>query len=144
MFDAIRELEKAPVHFVIAGPIGVKVPPEIRTSPHVIFTGPVDSATCRRLYTAADVFILPTLSDGFALTQLEAQAFGLPLVVSRNCGRVVRHRENGLLLEQPTAACITEALLQLAAAPAEVADFAENSKVDERFSLTALAANLPR
>lgn len=144
LFDAMRELAKAPVHFTIAGPLGVKVPDEIRTSPKVVFTGPVDSATCRRLYTAADVFILPTLSDGFALTQLEAQAFGLPLVVSRNCGRVVRHRENGLLLEQPTAECITAALLQLAADPAEVRGFAENSRVDGRFSLAALATSLPR
>jgi glycosyltransferase involved in cell wall biosynthesis len=33
--------------------------------------------------------ILPTLSDGFALTQLEALAYGCPVIASQFCGEVV-------------------------------------------------------
>ena len=37
----------------------------------------------------ADVFVLPTLSDGFALTQLEAMAHDLPVIATLACGEVV-------------------------------------------------------
>ena len=52
-------------------------------------------------YKAADVFILPTLSDGFAITQLEAQAYGLPVISSKTCGGIVENGRNGIILEEP-------------------------------------------
>ena len=57
-----------------------------------------------KFYKEADVFILPTLSDGFGLTQLEAQSWKLPVIASRHCGEVVRDGENGVVLEEVSAA----------------------------------------
>jgi glycosyltransferase involved in cell wall biosynthesis len=45
-------------------------------------------------YERADLFLFPTLSDGFGLTNLEAQAWSLPIVASRFCGEVVRDGVN--------------------------------------------------
>ncbi len=47
----------------------------------VIFTGALSDV--HSLYSAADVFLLPSLTEGFPVTLVEAQAAGLPCVVSR-------------------------------------------------------------
>ena len=80
--------------------------------PNVRFLGPVDQATAGRLYREADIFLFPTLSDGFGLTQLEALGHGIPVVASKNCGRVVEHGTNGLLLSAVTPEAIAEAVMQ--------------------------------
>jgi glycosyltransferase involved in cell wall biosynthesis len=85
---------------------------------------------------------LPTLSDGFGLTQLEAIAQRLPLIASRRCGEVVVNRVNGLLLEEPTEASIEEALLWCLRNPDQLAHFSENATVSEQFSLPYLGAQL--
>ena len=67
--------------------------------PQVRWVGKVPRSEVGRYYEAADLFILPTISDGYALTQLEALAHGLPVLASRHCGDAVRHGENGWILE---------------------------------------------
>jgi glycosyltransferase involved in cell wall biosynthesis len=137
LFDAIRLLQDSPVEFVIAGPIGVKVPEDISKNPHVTFTGPVDGETVRKLYQSADVFILPTLSDGFAITQLEAMAFGLPVIASRYCGDVVSEGENGLILERVSPHCIAEILLSLTKGNL-LSSMKDNLTIPSRFRLSEI------
>jgi glycosyltransferase involved in cell wall biosynthesis len=112
LFDANRMLKNEPVDFTFAGPIGVKIPDEISQLPNVRFLGPVDKAIAEKLYREADIFLFPTLSDGFGLTQLEALGHGIPVVASKNCGRVVEHGTNGLLLSAVTPEAIAEAVMQ--------------------------------
>lgn len=49
----------------------------------VIFTGYVEDADLACLYTAAEVTVLPALSEGFGLPGLESAACGTPVVASR-------------------------------------------------------------
>lgn len=51
------------------------------------------------VYSKAEAFIFPTLSDGIALTQLEASAHGLPVIASRYCGDAVTEGVNGWILD---------------------------------------------
>ena len=46
----------------------------------VIFTGNIDNVEV--MYQAMDAFVLPSISEGFPLVALEAQAAGLPCVIS--------------------------------------------------------------
>jgi len=65
-------------------------PQAVATAPaNVEFRGRVTRDRATREYLVADAFVLPTLSDGFAITQLEAMAHGLPVIVTPNCGAVV-------------------------------------------------------
>jgi glycosyltransferase involved in cell wall biosynthesis len=48
----------------------------------VIFTEYVDEVTLAKLYNAADVFVFPSLYEGFGLPPLEAIACGTPVVAS--------------------------------------------------------------
>jgi glycosyltransferase involved in cell wall biosynthesis len=42
--------------------------------------------------------MLPTLSDGFAITQLEAMAHAVPIIATPNCGAVVTHGKDGFVV----------------------------------------------
>jgi UDP-glucose:(heptosyl)LPS alpha-1,3-glucosyltransferase len=68
-------------------------------SDRVVFNGP--SEAVETVYPAADVFLLPTPYDPFALVATEAMSCGLPVVVSREAGasELVEHGQNGLILE---------------------------------------------
>jgi glycosyltransferase involved in cell wall biosynthesis len=46
------------------------------------FTGYVDEDTKSRLYSDADIFVLPTFHDPWGLTVNEAMSYGLPIIVS--------------------------------------------------------------
>jgi glycosyltransferase involved in cell wall biosynthesis len=56
------------------------------------------------------VFVLPTLSDGFAITQLEAMAHGLPVIATPNCGNVVTDGQDGLIVPARHPQAIAEAI----------------------------------
>jgi glycosyltransferase involved in cell wall biosynthesis len=113
LFDAIRMLKSEPVDFTFAGPVGVRVPDDIRSMPNVRFLGPVDRGTAEHLYRESDVFLFPTLSDGFGLTQLEALGHGLPIISSLHCGQVVEHGISGLILPEVTPTAIAEGIMEL-------------------------------
>ena len=114
MFDAIKLLKNEPVDFTFAGPIGVRIPEEISRLQNVRFLGPVDKAAAEALYRESDVFLFPTLSDGFGLTQLEAVGHGLPVIASRNCGAVVEHGVSGVVLPEVSPEIIADEIMKLA------------------------------
>ena len=122
LFDAMRVLAQMPIEFRIVGRAGVEFPDDIRSSPNVVFAGAVSRREVSQHYAAADIFVLPTHSDGFGLTLVEAMAHGLPVISSRRCGDVVEHGVNGLLLEEITgksiAAAITRCLNEAMTLPA--------------------------
>ena len=52
------------------------------------------------VYSASDIYVLPSLFEGTPLTLVEAMMSGMPIVTSATCGMkdVIRHEENGLLV----------------------------------------------
>ena len=73
---------------VIAGPMGEGEPvlrglaQELGIAQHVIFTGFVNDADLRALYSGARVCVCPSLYEGFGFTVLEAMACRTPVVCS--------------------------------------------------------------
>jgi glycosyltransferase involved in cell wall biosynthesis len=66
-------------------------------------------------YQAADIFVLPSLAEGLSNALLEAQACGLPSVVTAVGGNtdVVRDGENGLVVTANQSAALADALVRL-------------------------------
>jgi glycosyltransferase involved in cell wall biosynthesis len=73
------------------------------------------------LYHQADVFVLPSLIEGFGLTALEAMASGLPVILSENTfGRdIVREGVDGFIVSIRDPQAIAERLRFLYERPAE-------------------------
>ncbi len=82
---------------------------------NVRFLGAVSRGDVDRYYHDADVFVLPTLSDGFAITQLEAMAHGLPVIATPNCGEVVTDGADGRIVSPRDPAALASAMETLAA-----------------------------
>ena len=113
LMEAMGLLVDEPGELVLAGPSelsGVLW----KDLPKVKWVGPVARSEVARYYQEADVFILPTLSDGYALTQLEALANGLPVLASKNCGEAVIDGVNGWVLEDLEPVTIAEKLMEVA------------------------------
>ena len=65
-------------------------------------------------YAAADAYVSPSLEDSFGLPILEAMACGLPVIASSRAGasEIIRHGENGMVLQDPSDAQELAALLR--------------------------------
>lgn len=141
LLDAARFFANEPVEFWFVGPRHIEVPPDL-SKPYIKWFGAVPRTQVDRFYREADVFILPTLSDGFGLTQLEAQAWKLPVVASRYCGEVVQQHRNGVILEEVSPDAIAKVLTGLLRSPQRLAAMSQHSYVREEFSLQTLASSL--
>jgi len=53
---------------------------------NVILTGWIDSETKKKLYKSCSLFVMPSPSEPFGLTALEAIRSDLPVISSQNCG----------------------------------------------------------
>lgn len=117
MLEAAELLRGEPVEFFIVGPSGEGLGITAAANPKIHWTGPVSRQKVAEFYRQADLFILPTHSDGFGLTQLEAMAWGLPVIASRHCGEVVSDRVNGLVLPDVSAEAIAQSIAWCAEHP---------------------------
>ncbi|QVL52043.1 MAG: glycosyltransferase family 4 protein [Cyanobium sp. M30B3] len=124
LLDAMRLLEGQPVQLTLAGPSELD-PQAWVTAPNIRWLGPVPRSQVAARYGQAHAMILPTLSDGFAITQLEALAYGCPVIASAFCGEVVTPGVNGWLLPslepEAIAATIGEAMATAQALPRPLA-----------------------
>ena len=127
LLETIKLLENRPVEFWFVGKVAIKLPRELKKHRQIKWLGKVSRHTTSHYYQQADVFLFPTLSDGFGLTQLEAQAFHLPIIASQFCGSVVKDRINGLILPSVTAEDIADTLLFCLRNPHQLALFSQAS-----------------
>ncbi len=102
--EAWARLGDEPVELWVAGGNPGEIVESRRHNIH--WLGFIPRAEAVRHFQAADVFLFPSRSEGFGLTQLEAQAWRLPIISSQFCGEVVKHGVNGLVLDCVSAVAI--------------------------------------
>lgn len=113
LIEAARLLQKTKIEFLVAGPLGISDAAVKSFPANVKILGRITRDQLQQVYRQAHVFVLPTLSDGFAITQLEAMSHGLPVVATPNCGRVVTDEVDGLIVPARDSAALAEALARL-------------------------------
>lgn len=99
---------------------------EMKMDGDVIFTGAVSSP--EDYLSAMDVFLLPSFAEGFGIAAIEAQASGLPTLLSAGVPRSVAISENVIFLPLDSAKEWAEKSLELA-----------KIKTDRKDAYTAIA-----
>ena len=143
ILQAIALLADLPIEFWFVGQVKLKLPALIVNHPQIKWLGTVSRSQTNKYYQEADVFLFPTHSDGFGLTQLEAQAWKLPIVASQFCGSVVKEQINGLILPQIAGENIAQMLTFCLHNPQELAKYSYNStQIISNFSLQKISQKI--
>ncbi|WP_285905245.1 glycosyltransferase family 4 protein [Pseudodesulfovibrio pelocollis] len=89
---AAKVLEKNPdVRFVMAGtgdmfPRMVERMAQLRMAHRFHFLGFVRGADVERIYAMSDLYVMPSVSEPFGITPLEAMVYNVPAIVSKQSG----------------------------------------------------------
>ena len=88
-----------------------------KSLPEAFFTGYLRGAELAAAYASADIFVFPSTTDTFGNVILEAQASGLPVVVSDSGGpkELVADKTNGLITKSHDVEDFTRAIRTLVA-----------------------------
>jgi len=117
VLEAIERLQGEPIEFSIVGSVGIEVPARFREMAHVRWIGSVSRESTAKYYRESDVFLFPTVSDGFGMTQVEARAWKMPIIATPFCAPIVRHGVNGLVISELTGSHLAEAIRELLCNP---------------------------
>jgi glycosyltransferase involved in cell wall biosynthesis len=143
LLEAARLLESTDIRFTIAGTLYIREGKAASAPSNVEFLGRVPRAETAALYAQCDLFVLPTISDGFALTQLEAMAHGLPVIATTHCGRVVTPGVDGEIVPICDGATLAETILEFDKNRDRLHAMSEAALEKSRqYSLETLASNL--
>lgn len=140
--EAIRMMRGLPVYWTFVGGGEQWALDTLQSLPQTRVFGSVTRAETAHFYKEADLFILPTHSDGFALTQLEALSHGLPVVTSRYCGDVVENGLTGSVIPTVTPESIRKAIEAYLKNPEKLTKTQQATLNLERFSLESMGVLL--
>src|SRR6476619_4578847 len=114
--DAYRRLRKEglPVRLFVVGHGPYSEALE-KSLPDAFFTGYLSGTELATAYASADIFVFPSTTDTFGNVILEAQASGLPVVVSDSGGpkELVVDKANGMITRSHTVEDFTDAIRAL-------------------------------
>lgn len=117
----------------------------------VAFLGHVSDEKIRACMEEADVFVLPSVerSEAFGLVQLEAMAYGKPVIntnLPSGVPEVGIHGVTGLTVEPGDAEGLSEAMNWMCCYPKERYDMgkAARKRVEERYTQAILVKNIKR
>jgi glycosyltransferase involved in cell wall biosynthesis len=134
--DAYRRLrnEGLPVQLFVVGhgPYSEKF---AQSLPEAVFTGYLTGRELATAYASADIFVFPSTTDTFGNVILEAQACGVPVIVSDSGGpkELVEDRTNGLITRSRDVNDLVRAIRSLATDAAlreRMGDAARKSVID--------------
>lgn len=110
--EVLRAVEEHRFHFTFVGrvtPEAKEIFAEFKDRSDLSFRGHRPETELPLWYKDADIFLFPTLEDGFAVTLAQALASGLPAITTTNCSGpdLVTQGETGWVLAPRSAAEIT-------------------------------------
>ncbi|MEX0660676.1 MAG: glycosyltransferase family 4 protein [Balneolaceae bacterium] len=108
LLDTIRDLNRNDLHFHILGQPGKRNYGKLITSKTesmkgdpITFYNPISRNELVNYYNAADAYILPSRSEGFNVSLLEALATGLPVIATKTGGAELLIENCGGFLAEP-------------------------------------------
>jgi glycosyltransferase involved in cell wall biosynthesis len=136
--DAFKELVNSGASIALAvigdGPYREEMEASLTSYP-TLFTGYLAGEQLQRGYASADLFVFPSATDTFGNVVLEAQASGLPVIVSDEGGprELMIDGETGVVFRAGSKSGLTAAIRLLTSDPEHIARMGGNAR---RFTLT--------
>lgn len=123
------------IQLVIAGPdltgYGTKIKrlsEELGCSHYVCFTGMIKNELKYSALATADIFILPSHSEGFSIAVLEAMAAGLPCIITRGCNFPEAGQRRAAYITDDNEQSISEAILWTINHPLEAKEMGRRAR----------------
>lgn len=112
----------------------------------VAYLGVVRGREKQELFNRADLLVLPSYTEGFSMTVLEAMANRMPVVVSRVGAfpEIIQPEKNGWLVEAGRPEHLVNTLREAISDPARLARIGENNRRQalQRFSLETITRQM--
>ena len=114
LLEAVKQLDRRDFELQIIGSLSPEMLPTLaRYSEHFNYIGTVPHRELVRYYGAADVFVLPSILDNFALVIYEAMSCGLPAIITENCGADIQNGLEGFIVPIRDVEALKEKILIL-------------------------------
>lgn len=120
LLEALKRLRSNSIEFRAAGTIGIDRALLERLVDGSCLLGPVPRTRVADFFHWADIFVLPTLGEGFGLVQAEAIASGTPVIATTECGDVIREGIEGHVVPPRDSDAIARWLDYYAADPSRL------------------------
>jgi glycosyltransferase involved in cell wall biosynthesis len=112
----------------LVGHISILEPYRSLLKQRVEFVGHVPRSEVSSQYGWGDLFVFPSLCEGFGIVICEAMAAGLPVITTPNVGSVVRDGVDGFIVPIRDSQALAEKIELLAADPDLLARMSENAR----------------
>jgi glycosyltransferase involved in cell wall biosynthesis len=130
---AFKVLDKFPnTHFVIAGSGDqltrvIEQVSHLRMDSHFSFTGFLRGRDVDRLWSMTDVYVMPSVSEPFGITPLEAIRAGVPVIVSKQSG-VSEVMPHAMKVDFWDTDALADSICSILAYPALASSMAQNAR----------------
>ncbi|MFX0132363.1 MAG: glycosyltransferase [Candidatus Hodarchaeota archaeon] len=136
---------------IIAGPVEdksyfkflKKISNKLQLNENIIWKGPIDNTEVSSFYSASDILILPSKSEGISMTIIEAMASSLPVLISN---RVANYYEVDIdkagIVVQPYFESVREALIKIFTKPYLLKEMSQNARIStvKRYRIEKVAS----
>jgi glycosyltransferase involved in cell wall biosynthesis len=128
LYQAATMLNAGPYTFRAVGPVHLRNAAAAEVARRVELVGAVPRSTMPRQYHAADVLVLPSISEGYGWVTHEAMATGLPVITTKNAAGIVRDGIDGFVVPIRDPEAIADRLERLRSDRALYASMAANAR----------------
>jgi len=115
LLDAVSQLrESYDIRVKMAGSLQIPQEKLVACGDFSEYLGLLSPDQIPGFFEDIDVLVLPSISEGVPMVQLESLAVGCPVIASTRCGDVVEDGRNGLLCEPGSTESLAQCLERVA------------------------------